>query len=647
MESVLSQGLPKFLADLDPGIFHSENYLVLDFETDTSGGQYGVATNPDNKLLLACWEYGLGHPWASYGTGAHWGGEYTQSVLLEAIEQADFVVAHNAKYELQWLRRCGQDMRKILVFDTKLAEYVLLGNLASGDERMPPRSLSLDVCAQRRGMRPKDPVVDKMIKHGINPVEIPRRWLEDRCKLDVSSTHALFKDQLNDLTRSNRLAVQYTRCLLTPVLADIEFEGMHLDAERVSKEYASHVAQRQELQVQMDAATGGINWRSPKQIGEFIYESLGFAELRKGDGTPRRTETGLPLTGNKDLEKLKASTPEQKEFLKLRKQLGKISAALSKNLEFFQGVCAEKGGVFRAEFNQTATATHRLSSSGIPTKFDQFKDPKTVQFQNLPRAFKRLFNARNAAWDIAEIDGAQLEFRVATELGGPDTQGMEDIKVGHDVHKFSAHILTKTAISAVTKAQRQDAKSETFKPLYGGSKGTAAQERYYAAFRERYPGINGAQRSWLNEVIETKRLITEWGLRFYWPYAKRSGRDGWVNCTSAVYNYKVQTLATAEIIPIAVVYFWHRMLPWLALIRLVNTVHDSVVAEHAPEARDTVRALALQCFTKDVYTYLEKVYKMDFRVPLGVGCTFGKHWGEGDEESYNVWKTGKVEKVSK
>jgi DNA polymerase I-like protein with 3'-5' exonuclease and polymerase domains len=351
------------------------------------------------------------------------------------------------------------------------------------------------------------------------------------------------------------------------------------------------------------------------------------------------------MTDNKTLDKLKATTDDQKEFLKLRKELGKVSAALSKSLEFFKGVCDERGGTFRAEFNQTSTATHRLSSSGTPLKFEQFDDYKTAQFQNLARVFKPLFSSRYTGWDMAEIDGAQLEFRVAAELGGPDAQALSDLESGHDVHVFTASQLLNLSVSEVSKKQRQAAKSETFKPLYGGSKGTKAQERYYAAFRKRYPGINAAQSGWLEEVLETKRLVTPWGMRYYWPYAKRSGRDGWVNCTSAVYNYPVQALATAEIIPIAVVYFWHRMLPWAGSISLVNTVHDSVIVENNPAYRDVVRELAIQCFTKDVYKYLEKVYGMDFTVPLGVACTFGTHWSEGEEESYNVWKTGKMEKV--
>jgi len=635
-------GLPSFLENLDPAIYQSDNYVVLDTETDTTGGHYGVATKQQNGLLLACWRIGLTRGLVK----AFWGDEFSQHLLLADIAAADFIVAHNAKYELGWLLRCGADLRKILPFCTQLAEYVLYGNLASGDEVMPPRSLSLDACCRRRGMQAKDPVVDIMIKQGVNPRDIPRAWLEARCRQDVLTTEQLFLSQRAALARTGRLPVQYTRCLLTPVLADIEFNGMHLDKARVDAAYEEYKARMTELSARMEALTGGINWRSSKQAAAFIYDKLAFAELTRKDGTPRRTASGARMTDQKTLAALKAETDEQQAFLELRKELGKTAAALSKNLEFFVGTVREGTGRFEAEFQQTKTATHRLSSTGVPVKFEMFPDAKSVQLQNSPRAFKKLYSARSDGWKMAEADGAQLEFRVAVQLGypQPDLQGLQDIRTGHDVHVFTASSLNAITSDKVTPAQRQDAKSHTFKPLYGGQKGTKAQERYYKAFRERYPQINLAQRRWLTDVLNTKRLVTPWGLRYYWPYAKTS-KSGYVNVTSAVFNYPVQALATAEIIPIAVVYFWHRMAEYETGMMLVNTVHDSLVAEIEPGMEETFKGLALQSFTRDVYQYLDKVYGMPFKVPLGCGIKIGDFWGEAEEQSFNVYPDGRVEKA--
>lgn len=656
--------LPAFLANLDPAIYHSPNYLVLDFEVDTSHGDYGAPVHADNQLLLACWKFGGAHR-----VKAKWGSEYEQQELLDDIAKADFIVAHNSKYELGWLRRCGIDLRKVFAFDTKIAEYVLLGNMAAGDDGMRPMSTSLDMACRRRGLPIKDPVVDVMISNQINPVRIPQPWLEGRCRQDVLTTEQLFLDQLAHLTRTNRLAVQYTRCLLTPVLVDIESEGMALASDRVTEAYVAARAELLELEKEMQAMTGGINWRSGKQVGAYLYDTLQFDELRRPNGEPKRNAPSLKApngsrkTDQKTMELLKATNVAQRDFLKLRKKIGKVNALLSKNLEFFMGVVNEYGGTFYAELNQTSTATHRLSSTGIELLFKTILNlkgkpsRKKVQFQNTPRKLKRLFIAKRKGWLMIDPDGSQLEFRVAGELGN-DKQAIADI----EDPDWDAHVTSASAMEQIPYAKlyaeykagdekatemRQQAKPETFKPLYGGRKGSKKQERWYSEFRKRYKGIADTQDDWIEEVVRTKRLITPWGLRYYWPYAKRSGHQGYVNVTTAVCNYPVQALATAEIIPIALVYLWHRIGAegFDDRIRIVNTVHDSAPTEVHPEAVEDFRRLAKQAFTKDVYVYLARVYKMDFKVPLGVGIKVGEFLGEGKEESYNVWKSGKEIRV--
>jgi DNA polymerase I-like protein with 3'-5' exonuclease and polymerase domains len=260
-----------------------------------------------------------------------------------------------------------------------------------------------------------------------------------------------------------------------------------------------------------------------------------------------------------------------------------------------------------------------------------------VQLQNLPRAFKRLFKARNEGWLVAEADGAQLEFRVAAFLGN-DSQAKADIDdPDFDVHCLSGSVMRKIPYEEFLaryragdpkyKQWRTEAKRDTFKPLYGGSKGTPEQERWYKAFRERYPELAKTQQDWVNYVLRKKRLKTLWGLTFYWPTAKMS-QSGWVNVTASVYNYPVQSLATAEIIPIAVTYLWHRLRELDDKVMLVNTVHDSVVAEIHPDAEPAFKDAVKRSFERDVYKYLQRVYGIVFDVPLSSEVNVGTHWGE-------------------
>ena len=105
-------------------------------------------------------------------------------------------------------------------------------------------------------------------------------------------------------------------------------------------------------------------------------------------------------------------------------------------------------------------------------------------------------------------------------------------------------------------------------------------------------------------------------------------KSGRLNCKASVYNYKVQSLATAEIIPIALCYLWFRLRELEDKVMIVNTVHDSVVMEIAPEVKDTVAALVSKSFSSDVYRYLKKVYGIEFDVPLSSEFKCGTHWGD-------------------
>ena len=720
------------IRNITPEVYETDNYVVLDFETDTSHGDYGHPVHPDNGIVLACYKHGPGHPKSQDGdegkVHAVWADEYGQADLISSIEDADVLVAHNAKYELGWLKRCGVDLADKLVFDTKLAEYVLMGNLAAGDELNPPRGTSLDECCLRRGMPNKDPVVDIMIKHGVNPVNIPRPWLEGRCRQDVESTEVLFHDQRTALRKSGRLGVLLTRCLTTPVLADIEVVGMKLDAERVDAAHKDYSAQLVTLEKEMERITNGLNWKSGPQVAEFLYNDpvsrpkfaeddvtpvwlvpnakgrlvemvegteqwhkayariekkikethgetqtmvramtrpgLGFSELRKHNGEPKRTSSGRKLTDQKTIDALVASTDAQREFVALRKKLGKVSAALTKSLHFFQGVCKNKGGVFHAEINQTKTATHRTSSTGIPLRFVERAgdDPveRSAQFQNLPNAFKPLFCSRGAGRLLAEADGSQLEFRVAAQVSRDSQMVADVLDLEFDAHCTSAAAMYNRVYDELLRLYRSGddkatklrkaAKPDTFGPLYGKSRGTPQQMRWIEAFRQRYAGFYEFSEENVYRVLQDKVLVLPWGMRYYWPYAKKNNGD-YVNCRTSVYNYPIQGFATAEIIPIALAAFRQLIAEYEkdeyiapGDIVILNTVHDSIICDIAESALEVWKKIAKQAFTLDVYAYLRNVYNYDFDlVPLGVGMNYGTHWSDpaNTEEEWDIFPDGR------
>jgi len=609
--------VPEFLANPDPNVYRLGDYVVVDFETTNL--DMGSALNEDNRIVLACWR-------TRDTTHYKWGGEMDMVELVAACNRADFIVAHNAKFELQWLERCGYDIGSRPVYDTFAAEWVLLGN-----RKLP---LNLDACLERRHMQGKDQTVKSMIDAGVCPSDIPRSLLLKYCRDDVDRTHDLFLQQLREMQLTRLLPVVYTRCLVIPALADIEKNGLHLDPERVEKEYNETLRKYTEVMAELDGLTGGINPRSPTQVAGFVYGELGFEEKKDRQGAPIRNKAtkqfphGLPKTDEATLLSLRATTERQKRFIELRKEQASLTAALDKNLSMFVGACREKDCMIYGELAQGRTVTHRLASSGRRTYYKMFDSYKGCQFQNLPRIYKPLFSPRHDGWLFGEADGSQLEFRVAGYLGRDNTI-LQEVKENYDVHSYTKDVISKAGGVDIS---RTEAKAHTFKPLYGGQSGTPAERAYYQAFKDKYQGLVARQEKWVASVINTKCLETEWGFRFYWPEARVSG-DGYLNVRTKVMNAPIQSFATADIIPIGLAYFWHRTRD--AQMLLVNTVHDSIEAEFPPEERELFESVAVQSLTRDVYDYLSIVYKIDFSVPLGVGMVIGKHWGEpleGEEE---------------
>lgn len=440
--------LPPFLRDLNPDIYLSDNFITLDLETTSRDGE-PTPTNPDNEIVTASWVHGLDGPGQETFIR---GNSYDMFPLIQACYEADYIVGHNLKFDIGWLIRAGIDPHKILPADTQIGEYVLTGNSKAGKRG----ALKLDTLTRHYLGVGKRAYVDMCMSNGVQADDLPPSLLERRNRDDIFQTRDLWLVIRDRLEAACLLPVFYTRCILTPCLADIEQRGVVLDAERVAEEHRQTSKLMQQVTTELDLMLEGRNPRSVPQMQEFIYDVLKFPELKK-KGMPWRP------TGE-DVLRFKPKTKRQARFLELKKQFAQCNADLTKNLDYFFGVCKEKGGVFYANFNQTVTVTHRLSSSGIKTKFEMFPKPKSIQLQNSPRKYKKLYAARNPGWKVIELDGAQIEFRVAGYVG-QDKRICQDIVDGVDVHTFTAHVLNNCTEEEVTKYQRTDAKSDTFKPL--------------------------------------------------------------------------------------------------------------------------------------------------------------------------------------
>ena len=589
----------------------ADDFTVVDFETTTV--EYGSPHRTENSLLLATWINGPDHP--RPGAYELIGNETAMAPLVQDIDDAGFLVAHEAKFELGWLDRSGLDLANTVSFCTKIGEKVLAGNRQWG--------LSLDDCLARRNWGLKD-AVGKLIRMGWDTLSIPTNWLMRYCRKDTAKTLRLFLDQREQLSILKLLPVSFTRNLLTPVLHDIEGYGLHLDLERVDLVFRHYVREDERLSAKFASLTDGVNPKSNLQKRELLYDRLGFPTPRDAQGREMLTGKEEPMTSAAALKALKFTTNEQREVVATLVDLTKTRDALSKYVSSLKKA-ADSGTPITAQFTQTVAQTHRLSSRGRSTG---------IQLQNFQRRFRPCVCPRYDGWVMGDGDSAGLEFRTAVDFA-KDPTGLRDIAEGVDVHATTAGILfadrwneSLAPKEGTNDGLRNAAKASTFKPLYGGSSGTKAERAYYQAFKERYADVSAMQTAWAIEVWRTKQLrIPGSGLIFYWPDCELTQR-GYITYTTQIYDYPVQSFATADLAPTATVYLWHLMRVAEMESFLVNIVHDSAVGELHPEEIEEWSELLAASFNKIIVWYFKEVYDYEWTCLLETDVKTGRYWDE-------------------
>lgn len=348
------------------------------------------------------------------------------------------------------------------------------------------------------------------------------------------------------------------------------------------------------------------------------YENLpkiaGFKMVPEG---PLDVAVGGFATDKTTVAKLaiQAQTAGNEHAIKFMKAMSRLNAVNTYLDSFVGGI--ERGlqadGILHPRFNQTVTSTGRLSSS----------DPN---FQNQPRGatfpVRRTIVSRFPGGKIIEADYSQLEFRCAGILSG-DPNIKSDVRAGVDAHAYTASVMTKHG----QPTDRQAAKPHTFKPLYGGTSGTPAEQAYYKAFlTERYPRTGEWHKELMNEAVATKLVVLPTGRE----YAFAAERTYWGGCTFAtqIKNYPVQGFATADIVPLANILFYRLLTQNNLCSLLINTVHDSIVVDVYPGEEQRVCQLLMEAML-GVVEELRKRYNIVLSIPLAVEVKIGSNWLDG------------------
>ena len=299
------------------------------------------------------------------------------------------------------------------------------------------------------------------------------------------------------------------------------------------------------------------------------------------------------------------------QFLSDLKRQSAISSYLS---SFVDGIdtFTKPDGFLHVGLTQHVTATGRFSG-------------RNPNMQNMPRGgtfpVKRVFVSRWQGGKIMEADFAQLEFRVAAFLS-QDPTAIEEVATGFDVHSYTAKVIS----DAGQPISRQDAKSHTFAPLYGASGfgRTQAEAAYYKQFTKKYSGIGKWHEALAKEALNTGKIRTPSGREFSFPDVQRR-RFGGVTYFTQIKNYPVQSFATADIVPISLIYIDKLMGVNQMHSCIVNTVHDSIVIDVHPD--ETEKVLKVINVTNEMLTSLvNKKWNIDFNVPLLLEAKIGDNW---------------------
>ena len=259
---------------------------------------------------------------------------------------------------------------------------------------------------------------------------------------------------------------------------------------------------------------------------------------------------------------------------------------------------------------QHRTSTGRLSGA----------DPN---MQNMPRGgtfpVKKVFVSRWEGGKIMEADFAQLEFRVAAYLG-QDKVAMDEVATGFDVHAYTAKVIS----DAGQPTSRQDAKAHTFAPLYGASGygRTPAEAAYYSQFNDKYVGIAKWHKRLASEALNTGRISTPSGREFSFPDVTRR-RNNTVSHFTQIKNYPVQSFATADIVPIALLHIDKELNDLRSCI--VNTVHDSIVIDVHPNEEQAVLTV-IDSTNNKLKSIIDNRWNVNFNVPLLLEAKIGPNW---------------------
>ncbi|HLJ96574.1 MAG TPA: DNA polymerase I [Gemmataceae bacterium] len=537
--------------------------------------------------------------------------ERTLTELAKVLEDPKIAkVNQNIKYDFLVLRANGVLLQGV-AGDPMLADYLL----HAGE-----RSHNLADLSSRYLNHQVIPITD-LIGKGKNQItmdQVPTARVAEYSGEDADMAWRL-AERLEPELRETGLSDLYEQLEvpLIAVLAELEFNGIRIDVpllQRLSQEMTKQLAGIEE---EIYALAGRrFNIASPKQLREVLFKEQRLPTQRKTG------VSGEASTDQATLERLALLGHELPKRILEHRQIAKLKGTYVDALSELMNPAT---GRIHASFNQTVTATGRLSSS----------DPN---LQNIPVRTEQGRQIRQAflpaeGWRLLTADYSQIELRLLAHFSG-DEALRRAFAEDRDIHTAVAAQIFGVAEPEVNSAMRRMAKTVNFGVVYGMSAhglaerlGIARDEaaRFIDAYFARYPKVQEYQakllaacqrQRYVSTILGRRREIT--GIRADSTYQQRNQPE------REAINMEIQGSA-ADLIKMAMLNIYGRVQKDRLKARMLLQIHDELVFEVPPEEVD--RLVPLVC--EEMTTRLERKLRLD--VPLKVDVAVGPNWLDVEE----------------
>lgn len=524
------------------------------------------------------------------------------NIFKPAFENPDSLkIGQNIKYDLIMLANYGVTL-KGKMFDTMIAHYVLQPELRHGMDYLAEIYLKYET------IKIEELIGAKGKKQGNMRDLAPEAVYKYACE-DADVTLKLKLVLENELeTNGVKKLFEEIEMPLVPVLAYMERNGVRIDTDALKETSRHFTARMNQIEEEVHQLAGmGFNIASPKQVGEVLFDRLKIVEKAK------KTKTGQYVTSEEVLESLRGKHEIVGKILEhrgLKKLLGTYIDALPQLIN-------PATGRIHTSFNQTVTATGRLSSSNpnlqnIPIRNE---DGKEIRKAFIPDEGSEFFSA----------DYSQIELRIMAHLSN-DPHMIEAFQKDQDIHAATAAKIYKVKLEEVTREQRSKAKTANFGIIYGISVFGLAErlnvDRKEAkalidGYFENYPNVKAYMDQSIQEAREKGYIETIFKRKRYLPdiNSKNAVVRGYAERNAI--NAPIQGSA-ADIIKVAMIRIYQRFQEEGIRSKMILQVHDELNFSVLPEEKEKVQQI--------VISEMEAAYKM--KAPLRADHGWGHNWLE-------------------